>query len=121
MSARKEFEPEASSVRAVRLFVGEALPPWARREDVVLVASELATNVVRHARTDFRVDLAVEQRRMRLEVSDGSSIVPAVEDLADNQHGLRMIEALSDRWGIESTPTGKTVWVEFDELSVPNG
>jgi two-component sensor histidine kinase len=80
---------------------------------MLLVASELVSNVVAHAPTDFVVRLASENDRIRIEVSDGSSIIPAVRDLRVSGFGLRIVEALSDRWGIESSDSGKDVWAEF--------
>lgn len=114
MALRSEdFDAVPESARAVRLFVGDALRGVPRQDDIVLAASELASNVIRHARTEFSVRVAIEGDLCRMEVSDGSSIIPAVEDLSKRRWGLRLIEAVSDRWGIESTDTGKTVWVEF--------
>lgn len=81
-------------------------------DDLVLLASELATNVVVHAQTPFTVRVLPSDGTVRLEVSDGSSILPAVQDLATFKFGLRIVESMSDRWGIESDESGKTVWVE---------
>lgn len=112
-SLDKKFEAEPDSAGDVRRFVEDSLPGSARLDDILLVISELASNVIRHARTEFTVRLSDDDAHLRIEVSDGSSIVPAVQDLADRKWGLRIVEAVSDRWGIESTDTGKTVWVEF--------
>jgi serine/threonine-protein kinase RsbW len=109
----REFEADPGSVRDVRHFVEEALDGVARLDDIVLVASELASNVIRHARTEFSVRLTSDDALVRMEVSNGSSIAPAVEDLADRKWGLRIVETATDRWGIQSKPTGKTVWAEF--------
>jgi anti-sigma regulatory factor (Ser/Thr protein kinase) len=113
MPPQRDFEPTPEAVRAARRFVEEALPGTVDQADIVLIVSELASNVVRHAKTNFTVDLTSDEH-VRIEVSDGSSIIPAVEELAENKFGLRLIEEVTDRWGIESTDTGKTVWVEFD-------
>ena len=107
------FEPEPESAKAVRRFVAETMPGALRLDDIMLVASELVSNVIRHARTEFEVQLSRENDRIRLEVSDGSSIIPAIDDLDESKHGLRMIEALAQQWGVEATETGKIVWVEF--------
>jgi anti-sigma regulatory factor (Ser/Thr protein kinase) len=112
MIDQQKFEPFFESVAAARRFVAEALGDAPYADDVVLVTSELATNVVLHARTNFTVKVIVDDR-VRLEVSDGSSIVPAVEELAESQRGLRLVEAASEEWGIEPTESGKMVWVEF--------
>jgi hypothetical protein len=95
------------------MFVGEALQGLANLDDVVLVASELAANVITHARTEFTVAIEEMGSTVRLEVSDGSSIMPAVGDLADSYTGLRVVQQLSTAWGVEGRGDGKTVWVEF--------
>jgi anti-sigma regulatory factor (Ser/Thr protein kinase) len=113
MAVQRDFEPEPQSAQAVRRFVEDALPGAPSLDDVVLAASEFAANVIRHAQTSFTVRLNTDEERVRLEVSDGSSIIPAVEDLSESYRGLRMIEAISSRWGVEATESGKTVWAEF--------
>lgn len=111
---QRDFEPESNSAHAVRRFVEEALTSSPGRDDIVLTASELASNVIRHAGTPFTLRLLVDQDRVRIEVSDGSSIVPAVEDLTDSQRGLRLIDSVARQWGIEPDEGGKTVWAEFE-------
>lgn len=113
MAMQRDFEPDAQSARLVRRFVEETIQHGPSLDDVVLAASELAANVIRHARTAFTVRLSTDDNVIRLEVSDGSSILPALEDLADSFRGLRMIESISDGWGVETTAGGKTIWAEF--------
>lgn len=114
MPTQQDFEPDPYSARAVRSFVSEALPEESDQEDIVLAASELATNVIRHAHTPFTVRLSGDNRWMRLEVWDGSPVIPAVRDLNEGKRGLRMIEAIADDWGVEPTDDGKIVWAQFD-------
>lgn len=114
MPAQETFDPHPYSARAVRSFVSEALPEESDQEDIVLVASELATNVIRHAHTPYTVRVTGDDRWVRLEVCDGSSILPAVPDPDDGKRGLRMIEAIADEWGVEPTDDGKVVWAQFD-------
>ncbi|HLU30191.1 MAG TPA: ATP-binding protein [Acidimicrobiia bacterium] len=112
--ASRDFPPEPRSARQVRAFVRSTLVDVPNLDDIVLAASELAANVIRHARTDFTVEIRLQSGGgIRLEVSDGSSVLPAVEDLTQSYRGLRMVESLSRDWGFEATDTGKTVWVEF--------
>jgi anti-sigma regulatory factor (Ser/Thr protein kinase) len=108
----EEFIAEPDSVAAVRTFVREFLDQAPCVEDVTLVASELATNVVHHARTDFTVQIE-RNTQVVLTVSDGSSIIPAIEDLTASQRGLKIVDKVSSNWGIETTPTGKAVWATF--------
>ena len=112
MNDHRDFEPRVEAVPEVRRFVRDALAGSPVTDDVVLVASELASNVVRHAHTEFTVTLLVGDV-IRLEVADGSSIIPAVEELSESYRGLRLVEAVSEQWGIELAEAGKKVWVEF--------
>lgn len=113
MAKQREFEGEPESAAAVRRFVEEAIPEATHLDDVILAASELAANVIRHAKSGFTVRLIDREDIIRIEVSDGSSIIPAIEDLTESHRGLRLIEAISEYWGVETTDTGKKVWAEF--------
>lgn len=109
----QQFEPVPDSLAMVRRFVRGSLNGADVEGDVVLAASELATNVVRHARTPYAIRLSGSDLAVRLEVSDGSSIIPAVDELTSSKRGLRVIEGLSRQWGVELTENGKTIWAEF--------
>lgn len=113
MAVHRDFNPEPVEAYTVRRFVANAAPKGPHLDDVVLVASEMAANVIRHARTNFRVSLEARYGMLRVEVSNGSSVIPAIEDPTESNRGLRIIDALAQRWGIESTETGKTIWAEF--------
>lgn len=85
-------------------------------DDLIFVAevllSELVSNVVRHAHSQIDVDLSWDDETLRVEVRDGSSIIPAVAELADADggFGLRIVEALAHDWGIRQLEHGKAVW-----------
>lgn len=113
-STQEDFRPEPQSARAVRSFVAEAASGARHLDDIVLAASELASNVIRHAKTEFTVRITNANGRIRLEVADGSSIIPAVQELSGPRRGLRMLETLADGWGVDATDDGKVVWAEFD-------
>jgi hypothetical protein len=87
---------ELTAVALARHFVGQAVQAWEVDaqwlDDAVLLTSELVANGVLHARTDLRVTI---QGR-----DDGSG------------RGLRVIEAVADRWGVDRTENGKSVWFE---------
>lgn len=108
----EEFIAKPESVAAVRAFVREFLGETPCAEDVALVASELATNVVHHAQTDFMVEID-RNGQVVLTVSDGSSIIPAIDELTSDQRGLKIVDRISTEWGIETTPTGKAIWAKF--------
>jgi hypothetical protein len=88
-------------------------------ELVALMLSELATNAVQHAGTEFEVDITMTREaslyRLRVGVTDQSPGLPVLpEPAADAPHGrgLRIVETLADAWGIEIRRghPGKTVW-----------
>jgi hypothetical protein len=76
------------------------------------MTSELAANCVRHAGTDF--DLAIESRRLiRIEVRDAGEGRPQLLSPESHQptgRGLRIVEAMSQDWGVTPTAGGKAVW-----------
>lgn len=91
--------------------------------DVLLVASELVGNSVIHGRPgpDGRLALrvAMSPRTIRLEAVDGGRRLtrprPSFRspERATGGRGLRLVDALSDRWGVRSgRPT--IVWAELD-------
>ena len=107
--------PITASIPRARRFVDQALPETCWADEVTLLVSELASNAVRHAGTPFTVGLGCDGSVVRVEVSDGSSALPepSVPPLeAVTGRGLMIVDALATRWGVEPTPTGKTVWFE---------
>ena len=84
-----------------------------------VIVSELVSNVVRHAHSDIHVELGWDGETLRVEVRDGSSILPAVAELAneDGGYGLRIVEALTRDWGVRPLDGGKAVWCTLDRRS----
>lgn len=103
----QEFQPEPEAVGAVRRFVCDTLRVGLEHP-VVLVASELATNAVVHARTPFRVQVS-SGKSFRVEVHDGTGI-DELEKRSGSGRGLALVEQVADDWGVDSTPSGKYVW-----------
>jgi anti-sigma regulatory factor (Ser/Thr protein kinase) len=116
----REFASGLRAPRNARRFVIETLEQWGRRElvdDAALVVTELATNSVVHARSDFAVVLSLAGGRVRIAVSDASPVTPILRDTASTTgtsgRGLLLIAALAHRWGTQVLGDGKTVWVEL--------
>jgi anti-sigma regulatory factor (Ser/Thr protein kinase) len=122
----------ASARMHARAVAGEwALDDMA--EDVALVVSELVTNAVRASTgTDGRpkytdasgglpivhLRLLCDHTRLIVEVWDLSPAEPEAKNPApdaESGRGLLLVEALTERWGWQHTPTwpGKLVWAEF--------
>lgn len=108
------------SVRSARAFVRDELrrSGWDdRADDAALAVSELAANAVLHARTELTVHVTVSDGLARVEVDDGSAVLPVhlpVGESALSGRGLALVDALTDRWGARPTASGgKTVWFEL--------
>ena len=86
------------------------------------VLTELATNAALHARSAYTVHLRAEPDAVLIEVTDSSPALPQARHYgtgATTGRGIALVEALSAAWGVESSPTGKTVWCRVrsdDEL-----
>jgi anti-sigma regulatory factor (Ser/Thr protein kinase) len=113
------FTPDLSSPRAARRFVAEALEGTNLPVDlIVLLVSELATNAVLHARTDYVVRLAVDadHERARVEVEDANERPPSIAHTppeATSGRGLQLVQKLAESWGVEGRTAGKLVWFEL--------
>lgn len=113
--------PEA--VGGVRKWLRATLAAWDEHDlidDANVVASELATNAIRHAESPFRVTatrITTEEGRMiRLSFDDLSDGRPALNDADHDQlggRGVHLVAQLAWRWGVDSAGGGKTVWAEF--------
>lgn len=113
--------PRAASAGVARELVTWQLRDWkveALCEDAALVITELVTNAVRHARCDLELRMVHMDGGIRLEVSDCSPrwLVPRRAGPNDETgRGLQLVDALSDRYGVEPDGDGKRVWVEMND------
>ncbi|WP_270888132.1 MEDS domain-containing protein [Pedococcus sp. 5OH_020] len=113
------FVPAPEVVLAVRRFVGRVLADWHLDElagDVCLVASEVATNAVVHARSPFRLFVHHTDDMVLLAVKDsrpGEAAEKADSEVGLSGRGLRIVAALAHRWGCTPLPEGKVIWAEF--------
>ncbi len=128
--------------RLARGFVVQVLSSWGLTEsmDVLeLIASELATNVVRAATSldgsprydsDGRLHLMwlrllSDKDKIMLEVWDnlpqtlGAPVTRHADEDDESGRGLDMVEMLTDDWGWETVPgwTGKRVWALLSDKS----
>ncbi|HVM08988.1 MAG TPA: ATP-binding protein [Acidimicrobiales bacterium] len=114
------FSPDLASPRVARSFLRRTLDAAGVSADLaVLLVSELATNAVLHARTDFAVRIWIERDHVRVEVQDANERPPMIGHTpaeSTSGRGLHLVQTLSTSWGVEGRPDGKTVWfvVPFD-------
>ena len=118
----RRFDPEPAACREVRRFVRRVLGEAGIDADIPeLLASELASNVVRHGKTSFLVRVSVWPA-VRVEVRDGNAIVPTLQAAGGDDEagrGMLLVETLADRWGVDECDGGKAVWFEHLPAEVP--
>jgi anti-sigma regulatory factor (Ser/Thr protein kinase) len=115
MRKARRFHCQAESVASARHFVRDVLGDQPREivEAAELMVSELATNSVRHAHSDFELAILLSQREIRVEVSDhgqGQPVPRSPTPREQSGRGLQIVIELSDAWGISPSPDGKLVW-----------
>ncbi|MGW8889839.1 ATP-binding SpoIIE family protein phosphatase [Streptomyces sp. NPDC055749] len=122
-----QAEPER--IAAARQQVRELLHDWADPEQVdsaVLMISEMATNVLVHTDGDALMVAEVigerGERRLRVQVADGSDELPHKRrpgEMASSGRGLVLMEMLADAWGVDPRGEGKSIWFELFETVEP--
>ncbi|HEX2046989.1 MAG TPA: ATP-binding protein [Acidimicrobiales bacterium] len=125
--ARLRLRPEAAEIVEVRRLLRRLLASWRleallEEGDVELLATETATNAMRHAGTEATVIVRYLGDRVRVEVGDGSSALPQLRTPRPEEtggRGLSLVETLSSRWGVTPTVGGKRVW--FEVSAKPSG
>lgn len=125
--ARLRLRAETAEIAEVRRLLRRLLASWRldkllEEGDVELLASETATNAVRHAGTEATVVVRYLGDCVRVEVGDGSRAQPQVRSARPEDtsgRGMALVETLSSRWGVTPTTDGKWVWFEVPARPVP--
>ncbi|MEU3659647.1 ATP-binding protein [Streptomyces sp. NPDC032940] len=116
------FSAEAEEVAGLRQLVRLHLELWDLHElsDVAqLCVSELVANVIKHVGPGTPTTLAISLNgtRLRIEVHDPNSrSLPALTDAgmdAEAGRGMALIDAVTDRWGVDLTSESKSTWCEL--------
>jgi hypothetical protein len=109
-----------AQARRTRRFVAEQMASWGRQDltdDVAVVAAELTTSALLHTSGQARLALHPIPHGVRVEVHDHSRALllpgPDAPGGEPYRRGLRLVEALTSRWGVDPDPAGKTVWAEL--------
>jgi anti-anti-sigma regulatory factor/anti-sigma regulatory factor (Ser/Thr protein kinase) len=113
--------PTATAPAAARLYVRDVLQYWRLAlpgQDVIdraeLLADELVTNAVVHARTSLKLRLELRGDLLHIGVHDASPrLLRLVPDDPESEagRGLRLVEQLSTAWGVHrGRDGGKVVW-----------
>ncbi|HZD18505.1 MAG TPA: ATP-binding protein [Actinomycetota bacterium] len=115
MNRRWEIALDERAANVAREALRSTLTPVLPREqldDVLVSASELVSNAVRHSGARGRGSLALqvrlEARSLQVEVTDpgpgfDAEGTPEPPPLPVSGYGLRIVERLSDRWEVNSS------------------
>lgn len=121
MNVEWTLPDDLSAARAARVHVAGDLAlrgvPDAVADDILLVASELAANAVRHGQPPALLRLDYSPGRVRVTVtSHGGSADPEIVDAAtdaDHGRGLAMTQAVAEDLGWQRDGDRVQVWAEF--------
>jgi serine/threonine-protein kinase RsbW len=120
--AVRTFPAAADRVRSVRAWVSAVLADHPRRDDAVLIASELATNVVRHVGGDYSVWVLNAGGAAWIHVHDqGSANEPRIAGVgldAEGGRGLLTVAAVADAHGSsaecrQAAISGRCSWAQI--------
>ncbi|MBS2545315.1 ATP-binding protein [Catenulispora sp. NL8] len=109
-------------IHEARTWVRDTLGENQGVDDAVLVASELATNAIRHSASGrpggtFTLHVAAFTDRWHVRVDDAGGLsVPRIQTVDDDHdeagRGLAMVASLSLRWGVFGDYRARGVWAE---------
>ncbi len=121
MHTVRRFRRDVPEIPRSRRFVAEVLERSGKgaSDAVLLVASELVTNAVRHGDGDVELRIDVDDGHVRLEVLDDGHVKVTAPRRAPSPtalggRGLHLVREASNRWGAGFDPAGRTrVWAEL--------
>jgi anti-sigma regulatory factor (Ser/Thr protein kinase) len=114
-----QLAPQPTSARKARAFVRDHVPAVDRdlRDSAELVASELVTNGVLHARTPMTLGVVTGQECVLIAVTDDSVVRPAEHEpslSAEGGRGIALVATIARRWGVQQEGSGKIIWCLID-------
>ncbi len=119
MSLQLPFTPESAAIARRQLvdWLSSIPAPSDKLDDARLVVSELVGNAVRHARPladgTMRVAWVADDTQLEVAVTDGGALsTPEVVDAGVSDlagRGLSIVEALAERWWVDSSRARTTV------------
>jgi anti-sigma regulatory factor (Ser/Thr protein kinase) len=115
----RAFPGEPCQLGIMRRWLASLLPAGPARDDLVLVATELASNAICHTASGrggwFAVEVTVCQSVVRVGVTDGGGPArprPVQAPAAERGRGLLLVRALALRTGVAVTGAGRLVWAD---------
>lgn len=116
----RTFFPEGRGPADARRFVVGTLTDWRYTDladDAAVIITELTTNAVIHARTEFTVTVScLPGDVIRIAVRDASVVPPRPRrpgPLENSGRGLGLVAAIAADWGFDLLDDGKVVWARL--------
>jgi hypothetical protein len=114
------FPGHERELSALRRWLSSLLPECPERDDVLSVATELASNAIRHTASGrggwFAVEITWHASAVQVAVADGGGPAePHVIDAPAGEHGrgLLLVRGLSVRTGFTGDQRGRLVWAQI--------
>lgn len=115
------FERAVDVIGVVRRRVREAITEAGRSDlthRAALAVSELTTNALMHGAGDtLCVEVTTDAGAVVVTVTDASPTPPVLQHVGSDSiggRGLALVAAVSDSWGYERRPDGKSVWCRWE-------
>ncbi|MGH9182710.1 MAG: ATP-binding protein [Acidimicrobiales bacterium] len=126
LSRARAFSASLTTAAAAREFLHGTLRSWGcehLEEVAVMLANEVVSNAVLHARSEVGLSVRLANHVLRVEVSDRDPSLPRlrppVAEVGTGGRGLLLVDALSSRWGSRPHGEGKVVWFELEADDQP--
>jgi len=118
--------PNVGSVRFSREAVRSALAEYDKDtvEAAAILTDELVTNAIMHGRPPIVLDIKEDHETVTVAVRDTGSGMPEAMTPrrgALSGRGLTIVDSMSDGWGVEQRPHGKSVWFQLNMRRVALG
>jgi anti-sigma regulatory factor (Ser/Thr protein kinase) len=124
VTRRRDLPVTDAAPAAARALVREACADWSAAtalDAAEVVANELVSNAVRHARTSCRLSVTIDPAGLHIGVRDyapaHSSRPRPVDATQVHGRGMHLVAVLATTWGVQEHTDGKTTWAV---LSLPS-
>jgi anti-anti-sigma regulatory factor len=115
----ERLAPTVHAPRAARELVADACADWGLADSAIaaeVIASELVTNSVRHARTSIDLRVTLSDHELRVSVRDGEPALARRQIPTESEaggRGLLIVDAVATAWGNVPLDDGKVVWASL--------
>jgi anti-sigma regulatory factor (Ser/Thr protein kinase) len=119
------LEPTVDSLRISREAVRRTLTSIDPEciELAAILTDEVVANAIKHGEPPIVLALGGNDDQIEVTVTDCGADLPVLrtpEPAAQTGRGMRIVDVLSDEWGVEELPRGKRIWFRLD-LPRPGG